>query len=104
FGLSVVVTAIFYLILNSIDFKKVSYIPGVIFGLAYGVPLMTLAIPLSFSSSASTEMKIIWALLVFIGFGAAVGWSYNELAFPSVAVKPETGESRVEGIDRREFI
>ncbi len=104
FGLGVVVTAIFYLILNAIDFDKVSYIPGLSFALAFGLPIMALAIPLSFSSAASTEMKVIWSLLVFLGFGTAAGWSYNELAFPSVAVKPKTGDVETQGIDRREFI
>lgn len=104
FGLGVVVTAIFYVIMNSIDFKKVSYIPGIIFGLAFGLPLIYLALPLSFSSSASYEVKFIWSLLVFIGFGAAIGWSYNELAFPSIAVKPKSGDVDVQGIDRRQFI
>lgn len=103
-GLGVAVTAIFYLILNSIDFNKVSYIPGLSFALAFGLPIMALAIPLSYSSAASTEMKIIWSLLVFIGFGTAVGWSYNELAFPAVGVKAKTGDIDVQGINRREFI
>lgn len=103
-GLGAVVTAIFYVIMNTIDFKKVSYIPGVTFGLAFGIPLMALALPLSFASSASMEIKVIWSLLVFLGFGAAVGWSYNELAFPSVAIKPKSGDIEEQGIDRREFI
>lgn len=104
FGLGVVVTALFYLILNEIDFNEISYIPGVSFALAFGLPIMTLAIPLSFSSAASTEIKVIWSLLVFIGFGTAVGWSYNELAFPAIGVKAKTGDVEVQGINRREFI
>lgn len=104
FGLTVVVTAIFYLIMNQINFEDVSYIPGISLGLAFGLPIMALAIPLSFSSAASTEIKVIWSLLVFLGFGIAVGWAYNEMAFASVKVKPRTGDVSTEGIDRREFI
>lgn len=103
-GLGAVVTAIFYLIMNQIDFKEISYIPGITFGIAFGLPIMLLALPLSFSSAAAYEIKMIWSLLVFIGFGAAVGWSYNELAFPALAIKAKSGDVEAQGIDRRQFI
>ncbi|MEO1289903.1 MAG: molybdopterin-dependent oxidoreductase [Chloroflexota bacterium] len=104
FGLSVVVSGLFFLILNLVNYKKVSYIPGVVFALAFAIPILMLAIPRSVASSAAPEMKVIWSLLVFIGFGTAIGWAYNAMAFPAIAVKSKTGEATTEGINRREFI
>lgn len=104
FGIGVVSTAIFFLILNQIDWRKVSYIPGISYGLIFGAVIMLLAIPLSFASPVSPAMKVLWSSILFVGFGAAVGWAYNQLAFPAVAIKPKTGDVEPQGIDRREFI
>ena len=104
FGLSVVVAAIFFFILNQVDYNKDSFIPGITLGLFFGIPLLLMAIPLSFASSAPEWMKNLWSGLLFVGFGTAIGWAYNQMAFSSIFVKPKTGEANVQGINRREFI
>src|SRR5690606_34344431 len=56
------------------------------------------------SATTPLEMQLIWLTLLYLGYGAAFSWAYNELAFPETKLKPNTGEVRLDSIDRREFI
>jgi len=103
-GLGVVTATIFFWALNQIDWDDVSYIPGGIYGLAFGIPLMALAIPISITSPAPLWLKIVWAGLLFLGYGVAVGWAYNLLGIGTTTVEANTGNVKTDGIDRREFI
>lgn len=104
FGLSIIVSAIFFFILNKVDYKEASSIPGITLGLLFGLPLIVMAIPLSFSSGAPEWMKYLWSGLLFAGFGTAIGWVYNQMTFADIAVKAQTGDVEVRGINRREFM
>ncbi|MEL7432884.1 MAG: molybdopterin-dependent oxidoreductase [Chloroflexota bacterium] len=102
--LGVVTAAVFFLILNQIDWDEVSYTPGAIYGLAFGIPLMALAIPISITSPAPLWLKVVWSGLLFLGYGVAIGWAYNMMSFGDTTVKANTGEVSTNTIDRREFI
>ncbi|MGJ3239512.1 MAG: molybdopterin-dependent oxidoreductase [Anaerolineae bacterium] len=104
FGLGVVTTTLFYAILNRIDYRELSYLPGISYGVAWGLPMLVLAIPLAVSATAPPLMQYLWSALLFIGFGTAVGWTYNSIAFAPISVQSKTGDVKVHQIDRREFM
>jgi DMSO/TMAO reductase YedYZ molybdopterin-dependent catalytic subunit len=93
---------LFFLIMQLSNWKRRDYLAGLIYGLAIGLPLIIFGMMGNVSASAPLEMQVIWLVLVFLGYGAAFSWAYNELAFPEVRLKAH--DVSVEGIDRRQFI
>jgi DMSO/TMAO reductase YedYZ molybdopterin-dependent catalytic subunit len=101
-GIGIVAGFVFFLIMQLSNWKRRDYLAGMIFGAVIGLPLSYFALQGNVSASAPELMQWVWLALIFLGYGAAFSWAYNEMAFPPVHMKG--GDVRVEGIDRRNFI
>jgi DMSO/TMAO reductase YedYZ molybdopterin-dependent catalytic subunit len=101
-GIGILAGFVFFLIVQRSNWERRDTLLGGIFGLAMGIPLALFSLNANVSSSAPELMQWVWVLLLFIGYGAALNWAYNEMAYPAIPTK-ENAVS-VEGIDRRNFI
>ncbi len=72
--------------------------PGVLLGLALGVPVALISYTTNFTATAAPLVSVVWILAVFVGWGLAAHWAYQRLDVPD---KPSV---YVEDIDRRAFL
>jgi DMSO/TMAO reductase YedYZ molybdopterin-dependent catalytic subunit len=77
---------------------------GLAFGLAVGIPIMLLSQHLNKASEIPLFISAAWILLVFLGWGTAIG-RVNHRLFASVRRTEDTAEqASVKRIDRRRFL
>lgn len=95
---------IFFFVLKRMDWREVNNLPGLLLALVLGLSLTFLGLQGNVSATAPFAMQIIWLGLLFIGYGTAFSWAYNELTFSSVPADSKKSDVQVEGIDRRQFI
>lgn len=103
-SIGIVAGLIFFFVLNRIDWKESNHLPGLVLALLVGLPLTVFGLQGNVSATAPFMMQVIWLALLFVGYGTAFSWAYNELAFPSIQVDAKKNDVEVEGIDRRQFI
>lgn len=106
-GLGVTIGLIFFLVINRSKATLRTVYPGMILGLGFGAVMMLISTQVNLTATASGILQIIWVMLVFIGWGLALNWIYNDLAHSEAKTKinEETGEQVViEALDRRQFM
>jgi DMSO/TMAO reductase YedYZ molybdopterin-dependent catalytic subunit len=101
-GIGVIAGLVFFLTMQLSNWKRRNYLAGLIFGAVIGLPLSYFGLQGNVSASAPELMQWIWLALLFLGYGAAFSWAYNEMAFLPLRMKGS--ELSVEGIDRRNFL
>lgn len=100
YGLSVVVAAAFFALMNR--FRPIrSTIPGLVLGLTYGVPLMLMSLAINRSATAETLTSSVWIVLLIVGWGMIVGMIYDVLAAYATA---DDMKVQVQGLNRRQFL
>ena len=106
-ALGIVVSALFYGVLNRRNFSARSLYPGVMLGLAMGAVMMLISEQVNLTASAPKPIQLIWVLIAFQLWGAAANWIYNVVAHSDAKTKTDetTGETiTVEALDRRQFM
>ncbi len=100
-GIGFVSVTIFFIALNIVKPQNKS-LAGWIFAGLYGLPFLLISQSVNISSPASPVVQFIWGALIFLGFGSAVVWAYEQLSVP--AGEKAKAEATVEGVDRRQFL
>ena len=79
-------------------------LPGIILGLVVGIPLLIVSLTTNATATASPVIGSIWTMILFLGWGAAVNWVYNDLF--DLDVEPAQAESTgdVQRLSRRQFL
>lgn len=106
-ALGIGVAGVFFVVMNRIRRSENAYVPGVITGLIFVLPLIAMSFSVNISATADTSIQLVWLLLVFAAWGAALGWVYSELAGTQIIKTKSNGttvESSAEPIDRRQFL
>lgn len=80
-----------------------SLLPGVILGAIIGVPVALISGGVNFVSPADPLARAVWIIGLFIAWGAAVHWSWQQLALTSTVGQPAPRAS-VTVLDRRTFL
>ena len=76
---------------------------GIIAGASFGVPVLLISLTIPSTSSAPFFISVLWALLLFIAWGAVLGWFQERLAnLP--AMHDAADEMILEQVSRREFL
>jgi DMSO/TMAO reductase YedYZ molybdopterin-dependent catalytic subunit len=101
----VVAGAVLFYILNRRETHRRDYTPGLILGAVVGIPIMLISNSINLTATAAPAIGALWIVIVFLVWGAAYSWIYNDLRI--VPVKSESSgeaESGVSVIDRRQFL
>lgn len=98
----VVASAIFFVVMHRSRERRDDLRPGLILGLALGVPVMLISAGVNFTSTADPLIRSIWILLVFAAWGAACNWVYNDLTRMDKA-RNDADASAI-ALDRRSFL
>ncbi len=106
-GLGIVLGVIFFFVVNRSKATLRSLYPGMILGLGFGAVMILISSQVNLTATAPGVVQLIWVLLVFVGWGVALNWIYNDLAHSEAKTKIDetTGETvTVEALDRRQFM
>lgn len=105
FTLLAVVAGMLYMLVanrqlqNKHTLKRDSLLSGVVFGLAFGLPMLAIIADVS-NATANPVLSLGWLLLVFGGWGIAHGSVLNNL----MEIADDAPEASVAVIDRRRFL
>ncbi len=55
-------------------------LPGLIVGLAFGIPSLLISFSVNVTSAASPVVNVIWIMVLFVGWGLALQWVYRDLS------------------------
>lgn len=100
FMIGVVASATFFFIINRQRITNGTAL-GMILGIIIGVPLLFISNLVNVTATADPTLSLLWGLVVFIGWGAAIGWLYQDLR--QMSVKDES-IAKAELIGRRQFL
>jgi DMSO/TMAO reductase YedYZ molybdopterin-dependent catalytic subunit len=100
FGLFVVISIAFFLIMNRLKVSR-SNIPGMVFALAVAVPFGVISLSINLSASAGDVLSAAWILLTFGGWAFVVATFYYTLAAFETA---NDLNLKTQGLDRRQFL
>ncbi|NDJ75647.1 MAG: molybdopterin-dependent oxidoreductase [Chloroflexi bacterium] len=121
FGGGAVVGTALSVVLRRLNVRLTGYaqvLPGLLAGLAVGMPLVLISRDVNFSATTSPTVSAAWLLGTTLVWGAVLSWSYYRL-FPQPAVAPDTAATTAsapatepaagpqvyaEQINRREFL
>jgi len=103
----VVGSRVLFAVLNrSRQVGSARYIPGLVLGAAFGLPMILISRSVNVTATAPAEVGFVWLLTSFFGWGVALTWVYDRLREPMIApdrvISPET--ITVEQINRRQFL
>ncbi len=98
FALGVFIVTLFFMMMR-VRRAKADRSAGLTLGALFGLPMIALSIAVG-QSTLNPALRILWLVILFLGWGLAVSWSYNRL-FP---VAPAASDNAVERIDRRQFV
>ncbi|MGW8144454.1 MAG: molybdopterin-dependent oxidoreductase [Anaerolineales bacterium] len=101
--LGIITGAIFYAIINARQIKM-DILAGLVIGALFGLPIVVIGAGAT-EARAPTAISLLWLLILFLGWGLALGWSYRRLyqteLDPSLA---EEEKLKVEQLNRRQFL
>jgi DMSO/TMAO reductase YedYZ molybdopterin-dependent catalytic subunit len=100
-GTGVVAAAVFFFVQNRVQRRNDGALPGLILGLAVGIPVMLISNSVNFTSTVEPPLRSVWILVVFLGWGAACNLIYNDLEAMKAKNDPEAS---VMALDRRSFL
>ena len=99
------ISALFFTFLR-LGSRKAALLAGRILGVALGLAIAWASNLIESSSTVSPAARAVWIVLLFVAWGAALGWVYQRLRRDQVAAA--TGESSAasaaERADRRRFL
>lgn len=95
--------AIFFYVMGQRDDVPENTGPGLILGLIIGVPVALLSLSVNFTAPTPPAINVIWIMLAFVGWGAAVSWVYNDLAAAQAGTQAPAHVS-AQAMDRRNFL
>ncbi len=95
----VVAAAVFFFVQNRAQRRNDGAMPGLILGLAVGIPVMLISTSVNFTSTVEPTLRAVWILVVFVAWGAACNLIYNDLELMSVKANASAA-----AIDRRSFL
>ncbi len=98
FMIGVVGGALFFWVMNRQRITA-GTAPGMMLGALIGVPLLLVSNSVNVTATADPMLSLFWGVLVFIGWGAGLGWLYQDLR-----QAPTHHQAGVEVIDRRQFL
>ena len=111
--MGVLAGAIFFAILGTSP-AQWSNRAGLILGLAAGLVMLLISASGGVVSDAAPFVGWAWIVVVFLAWGAAIGWAYHHLTPPRTAGRAEAGgvtarpaadtSVAVEPVDRRQFL
>src|SRR6516164_9930282 len=99
------ISALFFTLLR-LGSRKAALLAGGILGVALGLSVAWATNLIESSSTVSPVQRAVWIVMLFVAWGAALGWVYHRLTRDQVAAA--TGESAAasaaERADRRRFL
>lgn len=100
-----VIGALFFTCLR-LGSRKASLLAGRILGVALGLPIAWASNLIESSSTVSPAARAVWIVLLFVAWGAALGWVYQRLRRDQVAAASgeSSAASAAERADRRRFL
>jgi DMSO/TMAO reductase YedYZ molybdopterin-dependent catalytic subunit len=101
--LGIFTAAIFFLVIGARQIKM-DLLAGLVLGALFGLPIVVISVG-SADAGVHPVISFLWLLVLFLGWGLTLGWSYRRL-YPQ---KPELALSeaevrRVERLNRRQFL
>jgi DMSO/TMAO reductase YedYZ molybdopterin-dependent catalytic subunit len=99
FGVCVVSVTIFFELLNRLK-APLNNIPGLVFGLVFGVPMVLISAGVNRTATAEPIVGIIWTLMVCLGWGFVLMSMYISLYNRSIPLDDRNGK----GMPRRDFL
>jgi DMSO/TMAO reductase YedYZ molybdopterin-dependent catalytic subunit len=101
--LGILTGAIFFTIINARQIKM-DLLAGLVLGALFGLPIVVISVGLV-DVRVHAAISFIWLLILFLGWGLALGWSYRRLYQSDQDDSiPEDEIQRVEAINRRQFL
>jgi DMSO/TMAO reductase YedYZ molybdopterin-dependent catalytic subunit len=99
------ISALFFTFLR-LGSRKAALLAGRILGVALGLAIAWAGNLIESSSTVSAAARAVWIVLLFVAWGAALGWVYQRLRRDQVAAATEesAGASAAERADRRRFL
>ena len=101
--LGILTGAIFFIIINTRQIKM-DLLAGLVLGALFGLPIVVISVGFG-EARVHASISFIWLLILFLGWGLTLGWSYRRLyqveEEPSI---PDEEMRRVETINRRQFL
>lgn len=101
--LGIITGAIFYAIINLRQIKM-DILAGLVIGALFGLPIVAISAGFG-DAKVNTVISFIWLLVLFLGWGLALGWSYRRLY--QIEHDPAMLEEEIrkaEKINRRQFL
>lgn len=101
--LGILTGAIFFTIINARQIKM-DLLAGLVLGALFGLPIVVISVGFG-DVRVHAAISFIWLLILFLGWGLALGWSYRRLYQSDQDDSiPEDEIQRVEAINRRQFL
>jgi DMSO/TMAO reductase YedYZ molybdopterin-dependent catalytic subunit len=99
------ISALFFTLLR-LGSRKAALLAGRILGVALGLAIAWASNLIESSSTVSPATRAIWIVLLFVAWGAALGWVYHRLTRDQVAaaIGKSAAASAAERADRRRFL
>lgn len=91
--------ATLFFVFMTLRHAKADHTAGLMLGALFGLPIITLSLAIG-QSTLNPALRILWLIVLFVGWGLAVSWAYRRL-FPPVST---AADATVETIDRRQFV
>lgn len=101
-GIGIVASGLFFVIMNRIRRPQRDMAPGIIAGLIVALPLIAMSSAVSLSLT-SPMLRFIWFVLAFVGWGIALNYAYETLRGAPADAKVDL-PATVEPLDRRRFL
>jgi DMSO/TMAO reductase YedYZ molybdopterin-dependent catalytic subunit len=96
----VVASGVLFAVLNRME-RRFSFAGGLAVGLVLGLIFAGIHLGLGFPNSLSPLVRVLWIVGVFLLWGLAIGWIYNDLRRLQPVAAPEASAQQ---IDRRQFL
>ena len=99
----VIASGVLFLVLKRFNERRMVYIGGIAAGLAIGLPMLFINANVPNFEQSNPLVNAIWIVAVFVAWGLAVAWIYNDLT----ALKPvdeAAAGAEAQQIDRRQFL
>ena len=90
-GIGTVSGAVFYYLMQRVKLL-IGYMPGMAFGAVVGFPFIGISLYMNYSvrpgATTTPLLSMIWLVILFVGWGVAFNWIYNDLTGIKVVNNP----------------
>ena len=91
------------LLKNPVTYKRDTLLSGVIFGLAFGIPMIAISSDINSSATASSSLSTLWMLVAFSGWGLAHGFVLRRFGIES-SEEVQAQDASAHALNRRQFL